>query len=241
MTRRNFEWNVVPDFRKCDDEQVSQCILGKLYVSGVDFASDANNLRELGITHIISVIGSATRGPQYITHEGFAYWRITGVCDDPTATLLPHIQTVLTLYDALGEGDKLLIHCQMGVSRSSSLAIACVMHANPKWCIEQAYDTVKAARPCIAPEPEFLFQIQDYFRSQRCQKKVRGLYADREVFITRSWYVETCSKCQNVVRMLPNGSGLCECPITLTYVRTGKPVLPGDGVIIEIETNEKNE
>ncbi len=167
MKRRNFEWNLTPDFDNWRTEgSISQLILGKLYVGDEDVSRDIVALKERGITHIISITGSTLKGGVYVTHVDFEYFRIGGVRDSPDATILPHLQGVLEFLDSSPSSSRVLIHCQAGVSRSASIAIACVMHMRPEFSMEQAYDTVKAARSIIGPEPEFLFQIEEYFKDR---------------------------------------------------------------------------
>lgn len=230
MNRRNFTWNVLPDYLELEDQFVSKCIIGKIYVSGEAFSESEEDMRSLGITHVVSVTGFEAENPQYETFAGIRYHRITGVHDDPSSDLTPHIKPTLDIVDSLQEGEKLLIHCQMGVSRSASLAIACLMHADIRLNMEEAYDIVKEARPQIAPEPEFLFQIKEYFDTLRIPKKVRDLYdnfdplaelANQPVYITRKSYIETCNACKSEVRMMPGGGGLCECPFKVVAHRNG--------------------
>jgi predicted protein tyrosine phosphatase len=161
--KRNFEWNLGPAFENWRTEgSISQLILGKIYVGDKYISTDVAALTERGITHIISITGSMLSEEIYVTHSDFEYFRIGGVRDSPNASILPHLSGVLKFLD-LSTG-KVLIHCEAGVSRSASLAIACVMHMKPEFPMEQAYDTVKAARSIIGPEPEFLFQIEEFFK-----------------------------------------------------------------------------
>ena len=160
--RRNFEWNIRPDFTHWEAEgHISQCILDKIYVGDEDVSRDIAALKERNITHIISVTGSTLKGGVYVTHTDFKYHRINGVRDSQDAKLSPHLAGAIEFLD--GASGNVLIHCQAGISRSSSIAIACVMHMTGV-SMEQAYDTVKAARSIIGPEPEFLFQIDEYFK-----------------------------------------------------------------------------
>mmetsp|Transcript_51538 Transcript_51538/g.120919 ORF Transcript_51538/g.120919 Transcript_51538/m.120919 type:complete len:85 (+) Transcript_51538:1-255(+) len=59
-----------------------------------------------------------------------------------------------------------LIHCSAGVSRSSSVVISYLMRRRGM-SLREAYDTVKAARPQIAPNPGFWSQLLDLEMSLR--------------------------------------------------------------------------
>lgn len=156
-------WNTTPNYLELEGQNVSKLIANKIYVSGADFADDRYNLDELGIKYVISITYSALRGPQYHTHSGIQYHRITGVEDSPTASLSKHIKGAIDFFKQTGNGP-VLIHCQMGVSRSPSIAIACLMYMDKNLDLRGAYEMVKSARPHIAPQHEFLFQIKEYLR-----------------------------------------------------------------------------
>ena len=54
--------------------------------------------------------------------------------------------------------NKILIHCQMGISRSSTMLIGYLMHFK-KWSLVDAYQHVKQCRNCISPNNGFLKQL----------------------------------------------------------------------------------
>jgi len=161
MDKFEFEWNTIPNYLELEDQPVSKLIANKIYISDAEFASDKYNLENLGIKYVISIIYSSMRGPQYTTFTGIHYHRITGVDDSSTASISKHIKGAIDFFKQTD--GPVLIHCQMGVSRSPSIAIACLMSMKPELSIREAYETVKEARPWIAPQHNFLFQIKEYF------------------------------------------------------------------------------
>ena len=54
----------------------------------------------------------------------------------------------------LGKGIGVLVHCNMGMSRSSSIIIAYLMHRN-KWNFEKAYLYTRNIRKIILPNEGF--------------------------------------------------------------------------------------
>lgn len=58
---------------------------------------------------------------------------------------------------------RILIHCNAGVSRSSSVCIAYLME-NHKMSFESAFGTVKSKRECIRPNDGFLKQLKQFER-----------------------------------------------------------------------------
>ena len=58
-------------------------------------------------------------------------------------------------------GGRVLIHCQAGVSRSSTLAIAFVM-ARSNLAMLDAFRFVKSRRPIVAPNFNFMGQLLEF-------------------------------------------------------------------------------
>lgn len=62
------------------------------------------------------------------------------------------------MQDARETGGKVLIHCQQGVSRSASLAIAFIMKETAQ-TYTQVLDQVRAKRGIISPSLGFALQV----------------------------------------------------------------------------------
>jgi predicted protein tyrosine phosphatase len=87
----------------------------KIYISNASSAGSKKKLEEAGITHIL-VVGKALQ--QKFPNE-YKYMQIN-VHDSPSENLTPYFQEA---FDFIETGERVLIHCAMGVSRSSSMAI----------------------------------------------------------------------------------------------------------------------
>jgi len=88
-----------------------------------------------------------------------------GLHDTPTEPLdmiLPIIVPILLI--ALQEGKRLLIHCQAGMSRSASVAIA-VLAIHESMTFIETLDFIKSKRPIIQPNPSFLRMVEKYIKS----------------------------------------------------------------------------
>ena len=150
-------------------------ILPHLYLGNLNHATNALMLKELGITHVVSIGESALIPPQdgneSPTATGFgnvpthlkarlptnSLWieqkmgnievlDLQGISDDgidPIKGLFDRSNEFIE--DARLKGGKVLVHCRVGVSRSSSLVIAYVM----KHCemdLQSAYLLVRSRR-----------------------------------------------------------------------------------------------
>lgn len=80
------------------------------------------------------------------------------------AAALPNLLTFIARH--LERGIGVLIHCQCGVSRSASVAVAWVMQAQ-SLAMHAAYDKVKDASPYISPNISLLYQLIDFEKMQR--------------------------------------------------------------------------
>lgn len=64
---------------------------------------------------------------------------------------------------------RVLIHCQAGISRSSTVAIGYIMKYH-NLSMNQAYSKVQACRPIIAPNLNFVGQLYSFEKSLQSAK-----------------------------------------------------------------------
>jgi tyrosine-protein phosphatase len=89
------------------------------------------------------------------------------------------VRLVKVVDERIQLGQRVLIHCQCGVSRSATLVVAYVLYKNPSMSVQEAYDDVKKRSRWIGPNMNLIMQLQE-FRStlQRPQSRfgnTRGL------------------------------------------------------------------
>ena len=77
----------------------------------------------------------------------------------------------------------MLVHCKMGVSRSSSTVIAYVMKQQ-RWAMDVAMAYVRDRRSIIKPNDGFLKQLQTYngILNARLRHTVRTFNVQRSIF-----------------------------------------------------------
>ena len=145
-----------------DSERECSRILDFLYVAGHRVAESRDKVVEQDITRVVNC--SAAIVPSYFEHvEGMTYLTLNMVDgrQDDICWFLP--QVVAFIEEGRVHGEKTLIHCEKGISRSCSFAIAYLMwSAGHDW--RQAFDIVKKQRPVCSPNTGFtcnLIEIGD--------------------------------------------------------------------------------
>jgi len=95
-----------------------------LYHGDFNHASNIKLLNELGIRHIIDVCDCQLE--KQILENFHVLW--INLNDDLQADIRKHFdETNQFLYDCKQKNEKVLVHCQMGISRSSSVVLAYLM------------------------------------------------------------------------------------------------------------------
>lgn len=155
-------------------------ILPFLYLGNLAHANNALMLKELGITHVVSMGESALsppRPPPFSLTAAFSrqatlpdnsLWleeRLghiavldqKNVADDGIDSLRPHIDSALEFIErARQEGGRVLVHCRVGVSRSASIVIAYLMR-HVELDLASAYLLTRSRRLNILIQPNLPF------------------------------------------------------------------------------------
>lgn len=90
----------------------------------------------------------------------FAYKRIS-VYDASTTDLLSYAPQIVSFISKGLNYGSVLVHCQRGVSRSTTAVLFYLMYAQGIE-LQSALKLVKQRRQCINPIPAFIKQLQDY-------------------------------------------------------------------------------
>ena len=131
-------------------DQISE----KIFLGNEDAQRDKENLKKLGITHIL-VVGS---GLEIFHPDDFQYKQFL-VNDFPMENIAQYFEEA---YEFIEKGEKVFVHCAAGISRSASIVISYFMKKN-NMTFEDAHDFVKSKRPVIYPNGGFINQLKKYF------------------------------------------------------------------------------
>uniref|UniRef100_A0A914Q4W5 Dual specificity phosphatase n=1 Tax=Panagrolaimus davidi TaxID=227884 RepID=A0A914Q4W5_9BILA len=139
-----------------------------VYTSSQDVAQDFKLLKENGITHIIN----CATGIQNLFKKHFIYFNLE-LLDEPSSRIKTHFKSTNEfITTAIANGGKVLIHCNAGISRSCTIAIAYVMWSEKKKYFD-AFQQVKTARSACRPNDGFMRQLREYedelFRFSMCK------------------------------------------------------------------------
>jgi hypothetical protein len=141
-----------------------------IYLSGYRFARNLDLLRGHGITHIINMCCEYSN----FLPNNFQYLHITAE-DSPSERLYPTFFNVAAFAaKAANEGGKCLIHCQQGISRSVTSALACLI-INERMSLAAAFALVKGKHEIAEPNNTFLKELR------RLENDVLGSWTREEI------------------------------------------------------------
>lgn len=135
----------------------------RLLLGDLETAINPHTVTKLGVTHIVSALPSRPALPAISCD--LKHYHIS-VEDDPNADMFSHFDgTSDWITSALKShtAHTVLVHCRMGVSRSSTLVIAHLMKTEGL-SRRAAQASVFALRPCIKPNRGFQRQLDAYER-----------------------------------------------------------------------------
>ena len=147
-----------PDLRRTD-EPMSPVSVSLLTICGLEELA-SHNAR--GVTHVLSILDPDWPEPDvfqaYDPHHRTTL-RFHDVIDPAPGLILPdigHVEAVLAFGRALAgdavSGERhLLVHCHMGLSRSTAAMLALLAQARPQEEAEELFDRLRTIRPQAWP------------------------------------------------------------------------------------------
>ncbi|XP_052133420.1 dual specificity protein phosphatase 10-like isoform X2 [Frankliniella occidentalis] len=143
-------------------------LLPHLYLGNARDAS-LRSLRLLGADWVLSVTSAPPGVPDEAYRAAGVRHRALPARDCWQQSLRDHFQDAFNfIEEARSRGGVVLLHCQAGVSRSAAVAIAYLMRARGL-SMAEAYKEVKAVRPIISPNLNFMGQLLELEQSLRLE------------------------------------------------------------------------
>lgn len=129
------------------------------FISGIEGASNIGMLRGLKITTVFSILEEEDELPQF---EDIAYHRFT--IPDGEGDIIPIAQQIVSMIDTM-QGERILIHCVVGMSRSVSVLIYYLM-LKSNLTYGKARKMIKRSRRIAAPVEQYRKQLMAWKESQ---------------------------------------------------------------------------
>nr|XP_018684548.1 PREDICTED: dual specificity protein phosphatase 1B-like isoform X4 [Musa acuminata subsp. malaccensis] len=131
-----------------------------LFLGSVGAALNKSALKDLNITHILTVAKSLDAA----FPNDFVYKKID-VFDTPGTELVKYFAECFSFIDeARSAGGGVLVHCFAGMSRSVTVVVAYLMKKH-RMSLSDALSLVRSKRPHIAPNHGFLTQLANFEKS----------------------------------------------------------------------------
>eukprot|EP01084_Bolivina_argentea_P169719 294181_1 len=158
----------------CVDEESKQesfieypsMLLDQLFIGDAYMAQNNEIITNLQITHIVNVTASALTSFQLNKNiaKKLIYYQIK-IDDAAAENIIDYFDKVCEFIDNVinekGKWNKVLVHCMLGISRSSTICIAYLMKSK-NYSLDDAYLLLKKARPRIKPNAGFWEQLTKY-------------------------------------------------------------------------------
>ncbi|KAG9410058.1 hypothetical protein AC1031_018093 [Aphanomyces cochlioides] len=148
-------------------------ILDYLFLGGRHHAKNRDQLKALGITHILNVtpprkVDPVAGVPNFFEKDPTFTYRRCALYDNQGENILASLDGCIAFIDQAKFYGRILVHCKAGVSRSASIVIAYLMKTN-QLTFQEALAAVQAKHPMANPNASFRAQLQAF--ENRLQKK----------------------------------------------------------------------
>jgi dual specificity phosphatase 12 len=135
-------------------------IVPNLFIGDIASAYNKQELKELGITHVVTaILGVTPIFPQDFVYKNIPLRDIPGEHIDSY-----FIKSNEFISKAISGGGKVFVHCMCGVSRSATLVAAYLMYEYGLTC-EAAVKLLQRKRTCVDPNEGFRQQLEVFQNS----------------------------------------------------------------------------
>eukprot|EP01083_Nonionella_stella_P036093 98493_1 len=155
----------------------SQIVNDELFLGNRSHATTKQVLMDLGITHVINMTTQSMDQMFDFDPDLNIKYLQCAIYDDEEAEIQSHFEKgIAFIVNALHQNNppkihnRVLIHCQSGVSRSATMVIAYLMKMK-HMCFKDAYKYTQHRREIIEPNDGFVQQLKLYEKNQFVFKK----------------------------------------------------------------------
>lgn len=209
---------------------------GKIYLGPQQAAGkkQLESLKKDATPSIGAIVNCTNRFPNHHEKDGITYCRIA-INDECGANILVYLEAAAEfIHHHITKGQSVLVHCQMGMSRSATIVIAYLMKHRSMSRLE-ALHHVKMRRPMIQPNAGFCNQLEIYEQSLGRESI---LELDGDMQFNSEWAERSLVKFQTIGHIVDDPSKLfpeinCQCDMeailntSIDYV-FGRGVLDSD-------------
>ena len=142
-------------------------VLPHLYLGNMRDASDLEALERLGVRYVLNV---TSKPPVYELRPGIHYKQLEAA-DNSFQNLRQFFEEAFDFIDLARDSNSgVLVHCQAGISRSPTIAVAYLMKKYPSMAMSDAYRFVKTRRSIISPNLNFMGQLWEFEQGLRLSR-----------------------------------------------------------------------
>jgi len=155
-----------------------------LYLGNMKDASDVGALIRLGVDHVLNVTAVS---PTYDIDKSITYKQLQAA-DNGYQNLKQYFEEAFEFIDKARDcGGSVLIHCQAGVSRSPTIAMAYLIKRFPMSMVE-AYKFVKARRSIISPNLNFMGQLLEFEQGIKASRALENNHEENHEKENGVWF-----------------------------------------------------
>ncbi|XP_018011893.1 dual specificity protein phosphatase 10 [Hyalella azteca] len=147
-----------PDSEAAIERAAVTQVLPYLYLGNAKDAQNMELLQALGVSRVLNV---TSRVSGYREESGLLCKTLPAL-DNGHQNLRQYFHEAIAFIDCCKfNGERVLVHCQAGISRSATIVIAYLMYANREPMIS-SYQTLKSLRTIISPNLNFMGQLLEW-------------------------------------------------------------------------------
>lgn len=157
------------DIKRRDSRDVSAApdtahhVAAGVFIGGYRAAADRDFVRSLGVTHIVKMFADDESYPGgYHRHPGIQYY-VVGAEDRPGYDIRADaIGAVHVVQACVAAGERVLVHCHAGISRSATVVLLWLMTraGDDRRTLKSALNMLQGVRPFVRPNEGFMSHLR---------------------------------------------------------------------------------